>query len=123
VRLTVTGRRSHITRAVYVYLPPQYFQPAYRAYRFPAIELIHGQPGQPQDWISVLGVTGEPDAPLTFTPGSGHSMVTWRAEVPPLLTWMTRGLARAATARPVRARPATAGRPATVLAAAQPAAG
>jgi enterochelin esterase-like enzyme len=57
LRLTVTGQHSHITRAVYVYLPPQYFQPAYRAYRFPAIELIHGQPGQPQDWITVVGVT------------------------------------------------------------------
>jgi enterochelin esterase-like enzyme len=57
VRLMVTGRRSHLTRAVYVYLPPQYFQPAYRAYRFPVIELIHGQPGEPQDWISVVGVT------------------------------------------------------------------
>ena len=57
MRLTVTGRRSHLTRTVYVYLPPQYFQPAYRAYRFPAIELIHGQPGVPQDWITVVGVT------------------------------------------------------------------
>jgi enterochelin esterase-like enzyme len=42
---------------VYVYLPPQYFQAAYRHYRFPAIELIHGYPGAPQDWISVLDVT------------------------------------------------------------------
>jgi enterochelin esterase-like enzyme len=57
VREMVTGRRSGITRVVYVYLPPQYFQPAYRAYRFPVIELIHGQPGAPQDWISVVGVT------------------------------------------------------------------
>jgi enterochelin esterase-like enzyme len=57
VRLVVTGQRSHLTRAVYVYLPPQYFQPANRAYRFPVIELIHGQPGEPQDWISVVGVT------------------------------------------------------------------
>jgi enterochelin esterase-like enzyme len=57
VRQTVTGPRSRITRVVYVYLPPQYFQPAYRRYRFPAIELIHGQPGQPSDWISVVGVT------------------------------------------------------------------
>jgi len=55
--LTVTGQRSHLTRTVYVYLPPQYFQPAYRTYRFPAIELIHGQPGGPQDWITVVGVT------------------------------------------------------------------
>ena len=58
VRLTVAGQRSHITRVVYVYLPPQYFQPAYQARRFPAIELIHGQPGGPQDWITVVGVTG-----------------------------------------------------------------
>jgi enterochelin esterase-like enzyme len=57
LRLTVTGKRSHITRAVYVYLPPQYFQAAYKRYRFPVIELIHGQPGQPQDWINVVGMT------------------------------------------------------------------
>jgi enterochelin esterase-like enzyme len=57
MRLTVTGRQSHITRVVYVYLPPQYFQPAYKSYRFPVIELIHGQPGEPQDWINVVGVT------------------------------------------------------------------
>jgi enterochelin esterase-like enzyme len=57
VRLMVTGPHSHLTRAVYVYLPPQYFEPAYRAYRFPVIELIHGQPGEPQDWITVVGVT------------------------------------------------------------------
>jgi enterochelin esterase-like enzyme len=57
VRLQVTGSRSDITREVYVYLPPQYFWPAYQAYRFPAIELIHGQPGGPQDWITVVGVT------------------------------------------------------------------
>jgi enterochelin esterase-like enzyme len=57
VRLMLTGQRSHLTRAVYVYLPPQYFQPAYQAYRFPVIELIHGQPGEPQDWVSVVGVT------------------------------------------------------------------
>ena len=42
---TVTGPRSHITRQVYVYLPPQYFAKAYANYRFPAIELLHGAPG------------------------------------------------------------------------------
>jgi enterochelin esterase-like enzyme len=55
--LTIAGPRSHITREVYVYLPPQYFQPAYRHFRFPVIELIHGQPGAAQDWIDVVGVT------------------------------------------------------------------
>jgi enterochelin esterase-like enzyme len=57
VRLSVPGRLSHITRTVYVYLPPQYFQKAYHNYRFPAIELIHGFPGTPLDWITVVGVT------------------------------------------------------------------
>jgi enterochelin esterase-like enzyme len=57
VRLMVTGPRSHLTRVVYVYLPPQYFEPAYGRYRFPVIELIHGQPGEPQDWVTVVGVT------------------------------------------------------------------
>ena len=56
VHLIVTGHLSRITRSVYVYLPPQYFQQAYRRYRFPAIELIHGFPGVPQDWITVLDV-------------------------------------------------------------------
>jgi enterochelin esterase-like enzyme len=57
LRLTVHGPVSDITRQVYVYLPPQYFETAYQKYRFPAIELIHGFPGEPQDWITVLGVT------------------------------------------------------------------
>jgi enterochelin esterase-like enzyme len=65
LRLTVTGQRSRITRVVYVYLPPQYFQARYRKYRFPAIELIHGQPGEPQAWINVVGVTYTLDRLLT----------------------------------------------------------
>src|SRR5690348_16843530 len=55
--LTVRGRLSHLTRTVYLYLPPQYFQARYSRARFPAIELITGVPGQPQDWIDVVGVT------------------------------------------------------------------
>jgi enterochelin esterase-like enzyme len=57
LHLTVHGRLSNITRSVYVYLPPQYFSAAYRTYRFPVIELLHGFPGLPQDWITVLDVT------------------------------------------------------------------
>ena len=36
------------------------------------------------------------DVPLTLTAGGGHTMTTWRAQVPSMLTWMTPGLARAA---------------------------
>jgi len=57
VHMTVRGAITGIKRSVYVYLPPQYFQKSYRDYRFPAIELLHGFPGEPQDWITVVGVT------------------------------------------------------------------
>ncbi len=56
LHLQVSGQFSHIIRSVFVYLPPQYFQAAYRHYQFPAVELLHGFPGQPQDWITVIGV-------------------------------------------------------------------
>ncbi len=53
---TITGPRSHISRTAFVYLPPQYFQKAYAHYRFPAVELLHGSPGEPQTWVNVLDV-------------------------------------------------------------------
>jgi enterochelin esterase-like enzyme len=56
LRLRVRGEISGLTRTVYIYLPSQYFQAAYLQYRFPAIELLHGFPGNPQDWVTVLGV-------------------------------------------------------------------
>jgi enterochelin esterase-like enzyme len=52
----VTGAQSHITRDVYVWLPPQYFSPTYKHYKFPVIELLHGSPGQPSAWINVMDV-------------------------------------------------------------------
>jgi enterochelin esterase-like enzyme len=57
LRLTVHGPVSDLTRAVFVYLPPQYFESGYyQTYHFPVVELLHGFPGEPQDWITVLGV-------------------------------------------------------------------
>lgn len=53
---TIAGRGSHISRQAYVYLPPQYFSKAYASYRFPAIELLHGSPGQPSAWVNVMNV-------------------------------------------------------------------
>jgi enterochelin esterase-like enzyme len=62
LELTVYGPLSHLSRTVYVFLPPQYFQSAYQHYRFPAIELIHGFPGGPQDWITLLSVNSRLDS-------------------------------------------------------------
>lgn len=56
LHLNIAGKLSHITRDAYVYLPPQYFEPQYKDFKFPVVELIHGQPGEPQDWINVVGV-------------------------------------------------------------------
>lgn len=53
---TVKGAKSHITRDVYVWLPPQYFSPKYAHYKFPVIELLHGAPGQPSAWVNVMDV-------------------------------------------------------------------
>ena len=53
---SITGVHSHLTRNVYVYLPPQYFQKPFRHHKFPVIELLHGAPGDPQAWVDVMGV-------------------------------------------------------------------
>lgn len=55
--VTLRGAASGITRRGLVYLPPQYFQPAYRHTRFPVVELLHGSPGAPSDWLVHLQIT------------------------------------------------------------------
>jgi hypothetical protein len=55
-RTTVTGPHSHLTRQVYIYLPPEYFWKAYATYKFPAVELLHGSPGRPTSWINAMDV-------------------------------------------------------------------
>jgi enterochelin esterase-like enzyme len=57
IRLTVRGKSSHLSRTVFVYLPPQYFRASFSGYRFPVIELLPGFPGSPADWINVVGIT------------------------------------------------------------------
>lgn len=50
------GKRSGIDRLAFVYLPPQYFQPAYANTDFPVLELLHGDPGEASGWIYGLGL-------------------------------------------------------------------
>jgi enterochelin esterase-like enzyme len=52
----ISGKLSGISRIAYIYLPPQYFQPRYASYRFPAIELLHGSPGSPEQWVDPMNV-------------------------------------------------------------------
>lgn len=53
-RTTVKGPSSHITRQVYIYLPPQYFMKHWASYKFPGILLLHGSPGQPATWVNAM---------------------------------------------------------------------
>jgi enterochelin esterase-like enzyme len=53
---TIAGKLSGISRTGYIYLPPQYFQSHYASYRFPVIELLHGSPGTPEQWVDPMNV-------------------------------------------------------------------
>ncbi len=55
---TVTGAHSKIETRVWVWLPPQYFSPAYAHVRFPVIELLSGFPGSPGSWFHNLDAPG-----------------------------------------------------------------
>ncbi|KOG34712.1 alpha/beta hydrolase [Streptomyces resistomycificus] len=55
VRVTqLRGRVSGVNAEVYVWLPPQYDEPAYRHHRFPVVELLSGYPGSAKAWFGSL---------------------------------------------------------------------
>ena len=52
VEVHIPGLRSGIRpRDTFVYLPPQYRDPAYAGRAFPVVEAFQGSPGRPSDWI------------------------------------------------------------------------
>ncbi|MEV8635700.1 alpha/beta hydrolase-fold protein [Streptosporangium sp. NPDC051023] len=53
-----SGPRTRIKADVYVWLPPQYGQPAYKHRLFPTIELLPGYPGPVHNWFTLLNITG-----------------------------------------------------------------
>ncbi|MFE9451237.1 alpha/beta hydrolase [Streptomyces sp. NPDC006739] len=57
VRVTqLKGRVSGVNAEVYVWLPPQYDDPAYRNKKFPVVELLSGYPGSAKAWYGSLRV-------------------------------------------------------------------
>ncbi|MFE9095381.1 alpha/beta hydrolase [Streptomyces sp. NPDC007264] len=57
VRVTqLKGRVSGVHAEVYVWLPPQYGEPAYRNHKFPVVELLSGYPGSAKAWFGSLKV-------------------------------------------------------------------
>ena len=58
LQLRIPGPVSGVApRSAYVYLPPQYRDPAYAGQSFPVVEAFQGSPGRPSDWI--LGVRAD----------------------------------------------------------------
>jgi enterochelin esterase-like enzyme len=54
IKVRLDGARSGVRRDALVYLPAAYFQPSQAGHRFPVIELFHGYPGNPTNWIRQL---------------------------------------------------------------------
>ncbi|WP_326670722.1 alpha/beta hydrolase [Streptomyces sp. NBC_01257] len=54
-KVVIAGRRSGIESSAYVYLPPEYFQPAYARRKFPAVVVLTGYPGTSENLIKGLG--------------------------------------------------------------------
>ncbi|MHA6760785.1 alpha/beta hydrolase [Streptacidiphilus sp. PAMC 29251] len=54
MRTTAVGPDSRIKGDLYVWLPPQYNDPAYAHTSFPVLELLPGTPGVPQTWFGTL---------------------------------------------------------------------
>jgi poly(3-hydroxybutyrate) depolymerase len=61
---TLPGKLSGYSRRALVYLPPQYSQAQYARVRFPVVELLHGSPGSPLAWATVLQVSRVADTLL-----------------------------------------------------------
>ncbi|MFD4761800.1 alpha/beta hydrolase [Streptomyces sp. NPDC058439] len=63
VRVTqLSGRVSGVRGEVYVWLPPQYSQPAFRHRKFPVVELLGGFPGSAKAWFGSLQVQSQLEA-------------------------------------------------------------
>ncbi|MFD9129722.1 alpha/beta hydrolase [Kitasatospora sp. NPDC059571] len=57
-RIRIPGATTGLATDGYVYLPPQYFQPAYQGKRFPAAVAITGFPGDAKNLITKLNYPG-----------------------------------------------------------------
>ncbi|WP_405806660.1 esterase family protein [Streptomyces sp. NBC_00210] len=54
VRTELKGSISGVQGEVYVWLPPQYHDPAYRNRKFPVVEVMSGFPGSSKNWFRTL---------------------------------------------------------------------
>ncbi|MYW09710.1 esterase [Streptomyces sp. SID2563] len=53
-KVVIAGKHSGIESSAYVYLPPEYFQPAFARRKFPAVVVLTGYPGTSENLIKGL---------------------------------------------------------------------
>ncbi|MFJ1614053.1 MULTISPECIES: alpha/beta hydrolase [unclassified Streptomyces] len=53
-KVVISGRQSKIESSAYVYLPPEYFQPAFAHRKFPAVVVLTGYPGVAENLLKGL---------------------------------------------------------------------
>ncbi|MFI5769875.1 alpha/beta hydrolase [Streptomyces sp. NPDC051658] len=53
-KVVIAGRQSKIESSAYVYLPPEYFQPAFARRKFPAVVVLTGYPGVSENLLKSL---------------------------------------------------------------------
>ncbi|MGK5629701.1 alpha/beta hydrolase [Streptomyces sp. URMC 123] len=54
LKTELKGRISGVEGEVYVWLPPQYDDPAWRDKKFPVVEMLPGYPGSAKAWLGTL---------------------------------------------------------------------
>jgi hypothetical protein len=64
VHVWLSGARAGVTREALVYLPAAYFQRSQARRRFPVLELFHGYPGNPGNWVRQLHLAQVLDAEI-----------------------------------------------------------
>jgi S-formylglutathione hydrolase FrmB len=64
LQVRLNGARAGVTREALVYLPAAYFQPSQAKRRFPVLELFHGYPGSPRNWVRQMHLARVLDAEI-----------------------------------------------------------
>jgi enterochelin esterase-like enzyme len=64
LQVRLSGARAGVTREALVYLPAAYFQPSQAKRRFPVLELFHGYPGGPRNWVRQMHLARVLDAEI-----------------------------------------------------------
>jgi enterochelin esterase-like enzyme len=81
--VSIAGSRSQLTATALVYLPPQYFQPAYAKTTFPAVEVLTGYPGSALNLVKRMDFPGHLMTEIAAGRAKPMALVMMRPTVAP----------------------------------------